>query len=119
MPRTTTIHCLAGLLSIFILLSRSEAQVSISCPTVIEAVTPCVSFLQQNSKQPSEACCSGIKKLGGEAGNQKDRTAICECLKQGLALIGNYDPNRIPQLPKACGLSLTLPPIDQKTDCSK
>ncbi|TKY61262.1 Non-specific lipid-transfer protein [Spatholobus suberectus] len=119
MSRAATIHRLAGLLSIVILLiTRCEAMASISCSTVIEEVAPCISFLPESSKQPSESCCNGIKKLSGEAGTQKDRAAICQCLKQGLAMVGNYDPKRIPQLPKACGLSVTLPPIDKKTDCN-
>ncbi|XP_061352993.1 non-specific lipid-transfer protein 1-like [Gastrolobium bilobum] len=117
MPRAATI---AGLLSIVILILRCEAMVSISCPKVIKEVLPCSSFLQQSSsKQPSKACCNGIKKLSGDAGNKKDRIAICQCLKQGLAKIGKYDPKRLAQLPKDCGLPFTLPPIDQKTDCSK
>lgn len=120
--RTATMNCLVGLLStVILLISRSKAQVSISCPTVIEDVIPCTSFLQQSSsKQPPQACCNGIKRLSGEAGSQKDQVAaICKCIKQGLAIIRNYDPKRIPQLPKACGLSFTLPPIDQNTDCSE
>ncbi|KAK7338054.1 hypothetical protein VNO77_18651 [Canavalia gladiata] len=120
MTTASTIHRLAGFLSIVILLiARCEAMVSTSCLTAMEEVAPCVNFLLQSSKEPSGECCSGVKKLSGHIGNQKDRTAICECLKQGLAEIGTYDPELIPQIPKACRLSLTLPPIDQKTDCSK
>ncbi|XP_061352994.1 non-specific lipid-transfer protein-like [Gastrolobium bilobum] len=121
MPRAATIHRLAWLLSIVILLLSSEAtDVSISCPTVFGELAPCTTFLQQNSpKMPSQACCSGVKKLSGEATTKKDLTAICQCLKQGLATIGKYDPNRIPQLTKDCGVSLTFPPIDQNTDCTK
>ena len=121
MLRAASIHGLAVLVSIVILLSRCEAdEVSISCPEVILQIAPCASFLQQNSmKKPSQACCNGIKKLSGDAGTQKDRTAICQCLKQGLAKIGKYDPKRITLLPKDCGVSVKLPPIDQKTDCSR
>ncbi|KAK7397427.1 hypothetical protein VNO78_18598 [Psophocarpus tetragonolobus] len=104
---------------VMLLITRCEALASISCSTVIEEVAPCTSFLQESSKQPSEACCNGIKKLSGDAGTEKDRAAICQCLKQGLATIGNYDPKRIPQVPKDCGLSMTFPPIDKNTDCSK
>ncbi|KAH1071851.1 hypothetical protein GLYMA_03G257200v4 [Glycine max] len=109
----------AAIISIAILLiTRSGALASISCATVIEEVAPCTSFLQGGSKQPSVACCNGIKKLSGEAGTHQNRTAICQCLKEGLATIGNYDPKRVPQVPKDCGLSATLPPIDKNTDCS-
>lgn len=122
MPRVLgTINCLAWLLvlSLVILLSKSEAKVSISCPTVIGEIAPCSSFLQESSSKPSQACCNGAKTLGGETKTQKDRTDVCQCLKQGLSRIGKYDPKRIPEIPKACGLSITLPPIDQNTDCSK
>ncbi|KAK7258513.1 hypothetical protein RIF29_24092 [Crotalaria pallida] len=122
MPKATTINCLAGLLilSLIILLPSSEAdeEVSITCTTVIQDIAPCSNYLLQ-SKDPSQACCNGVKKVSGEAKSQKDRTDMCNCLKQGLASIGKYDPKRISQLPKACGLSITLPPIDQNTDCSK
>lgn len=117
MPRATTIF-LAGLLPIVILLSISAAQATITCPAVIQAVTPCASFLLQNSS-PSQGCCDGVKKLSGEAGTQEGKTTICQCLKQGLAQVGKYDPNRVSELPKDCGVPLTLPPIDQNTDCTK
>nr|KYP71930.1 putative non-specific lipid-transfer protein 1 [Cajanus cajan] len=118
MSRTATF--LAGLLSIVILIiTRCEALASVPCSTVIEEVAPCTSFLQESTKKPSQACCSGVKKVSGEGVTKKDRADICQCLKEGLALVGNYDPNLIPQLPKACGLSVKLPPIDKKTDCSK
>lgn len=109
----------AAISIVIILITGCEALASTSCPTVIEEVAPCASFLQGSSKKPSEACCSGVKKLSGDAATQNDRAAICQCLKQGLAFVGKYDPKLISQLPKDCGLSLTLPPIDQKTDCSK
>ncbi|XP_047169541.1 non-specific lipid-transfer protein 3-like [Vigna umbellata] len=110
----------AAIVSIVILLiTGCEAQGSIKCPTVIEDVTPCVSFLKSNTKHPSDECCQGIKSLNGEAGSHENREAICLCLKQGLAAIGDYDPQRIPLVPKECGLSVTLPPIDDKTDCKK
>ncbi|XP_019438918.1 PREDICTED: non-specific lipid-transfer protein-like [Lupinus angustifolius] len=111
-PRAITI------LSFIILLSSSEAKVSISCPKVIQEIAPCSDFILK-SNDPSQACCNGVKTLSDEAKSQKDRTDICQCLKQGLSGIGKYDPKRIPQLPKACGVSITLPPIDQNTDCSK
>ncbi|KAE9598034.1 putative plant lipid transfer protein/Par allergen [Lupinus albus] len=113
-------NSLPGLLalSLIILLSSSEAKVSISCTRVIHEIAPCSDFILK-SNDPSQACCNGVKTLSDEAKSQKDRTDICQCLKQGLSGIGKYDPKRIPQLPKACGLSMTLPPIDQNTDCSK
>jgi len=104
---------------VILLITGCEAQGSINCPEVFDDVAPCVSFLKSNTKHPSEDCCQGIKTLNGEAGSQENREAICLCLKQGLASVGDYDPKRIPLVPKECGLSVDLPPIDDKTDCKK
>ncbi|RDY14752.1 hypothetical protein CR513_00125, partial [Mucuna pruriens] len=95
MSRAASIHHLAEVVSIVILLiTRCETVTSVSCSTVFEEVAPCTGFLQESSKKPSEACCSGVKKISDEAGTREDRTAICECLKKGLAQIGNYDPQQ-------------------------
>jgi len=102
-----------------LLITGCEALAPIKCSTVIEDVAPCVSFLKSNTEHPSEKCCSGIKSLNDDAGSAENRKVICRCLKRGLAAIGDYDPKRIPLVPKECGLSITLPPIDKKTDCKK
>ncbi|KAI4369835.1 hypothetical protein MLD38_018237 [Melastoma candidum] len=60
----------------------------------------------------------GVKSMAGEAKTKPDRQAICECIKKALASI-DYDPSLIPTLPKKCGISISFPPIDQNTDCSK
>ncbi|KAI4355228.1 hypothetical protein L6164_004021 [Bauhinia variegata] len=105
-----------GLVAI-VMLSRSEA---IPCTEVIKEVTPCADFLvQDSSNQPSKDCCNGVIDLNKNAKTKPDRVQVCECIKQALAN-AKYDPNRIPLLPKACGISdLTLPPINKNTDCNK
>ncbi|MED6180159.1 hypothetical protein PIB30_007670 [Stylosanthes scabra] len=126
MPKAASTHhgvAMLLLVTIFILLSSCEAQDSetsiISCNEVISEAAPCASFLEEDrTEKPSQSCCDGVKKLSDDAGTQEDRTAICECLKQVLAKI-KYDPKRVAMLPKLCQVSLTIPPIDQKTDCSK
>ncbi|CAL0321564.1 unnamed protein product [Lupinus luteus] len=120
MARAKTINFLTSLLaiSLIILMSSSEAKVSISCPIVIQNIKPCSNFLLRG-KDPSQECCNGIKVVSGEVEGQEDRTTICECIKHGLCCLGTYDPKLIPQLPQACGLSMTVPPIDDNTDCSK
>ncbi|MED6126512.1 hypothetical protein PIB30_079265 [Stylosanthes scabra] len=127
MPKAASTHhgvAMLLLVTTFILLSSCEAEDSetstISCPKVISETAPCASFLEEDgTEKPSQSCCEGVKKLSDDAETQEDRTAICECLKQGLAMIGKYDPKRVAMLPKLCEVSLTIPPIDQKTDCSK
>ncbi|KAJ0111839.1 hypothetical protein Patl1_00600 [Pistacia atlantica] len=61
---------------------------------------------------------SCTKAISDEAKTQGDRQAICKCLKKALAIAGTYDKNRIPQIPKSCGVSISLPPVDFSTDCS-
>lgn len=123
------------LLTIFLaLLSRSAASepdpdlehdpaaspVAPSCVEVTADVAPCLSFIESDSaSQPSPACCSGAKRLSNQAKSTADRQGICQCIKSALAGAGSYDKNRIPLIPQKCGVSISLPPIDSKTDCSK
>ncbi|KAJ7962566.1 Non-specific lipid-transfer protein [Quillaja saponaria] len=113
---------LGGLLFIILFLSRSSAQTATSCTSVTPEISPCLSFVKgggADANDPSSNCCNGVKDLSGKATTKSDRTAVCNCIKQALSSIGQYDPSRISQLPKACGISLNLPPIDRNTDCSK
>jgi len=113
MPKAATVFI------VILLIAGCEALAPIKCPTVIQDVAPCLSFLKSNTKHPSEECCQGIKRLNADAGTQQNRKAICRCLKKGLEAVGDYDPKLIPLVPKDCGLSVTLPPIDKSTDCTK
>uniref|UniRef100_A0A5B7CDB5 Non-specific lipid-transfer protein n=1 Tax=Davidia involucrata TaxID=16924 RepID=A0A5B7CDB5_DAVIN len=104
------------LVCILLLVSRSGAVSVPSCSMVAEELAPCLSYLQ--GSEPSSACCGGVKDMGSKAKTKADLVAICNCGKIALSTI-KYDPNRIPLLPKKCGVSLSLPPIDTHTDCSK
>ncbi|KAK3026597.1 hypothetical protein RJ639_041617 [Escallonia herrerae] len=86
------------------------------CAVVVEDLSPCLSFIQGKSATP--ACCEGVKGLAAMARGKADLVAICNCGKLALGTI-TYDPNRIPLLPKQCGVNINLPPIDKNTDCNK
>ncbi|BBG97640.1 lipid transfer protein 3 [Prunus dulcis] len=114
---------LIGFLAVLLFLS-SSANSAPSCPTVTQQVAPCLSFVKGGSDtKPSEECCKecckGVKELSVNANSRPDREAVCKCLKQVLSSVGNYNPSQVSLLPKKCGLSLNLPPIDKNTDCSK
>ncbi|KAL9430319.1 hypothetical protein AB3S75_025662 [Citrus x aurantiifolia] len=91
----------------------------LSCDEVILDLVPCLSYLRGETKQPSAACCSGAQKISNGAKSQAAKKDVCTCIKKSLASVGPYDKNLIPLIPQKCGIPLTLPPIDAKTDCSK
>ncbi|XP_050137549.1 non-specific lipid-transfer protein A-like [Malus sylvestris] len=110
---------LIGFFAVLLLLSIT-AHSAPSCPTVSLEVAPCVPFVKGGADaKPSEACCKGVKNLSVHANNKADKEAVCLCLKQALSTIGTYNPSQVSALPKKCGISLVLPPIDKNTNCSK
>ena len=120
MAKAASMLHFAGLLAIVTLLSLSEAQESITCETVVQHVSSCVDFLKEpNMKKPSQACCNGAQDLHNKKRSENDRIDVCNCIKQALTSVGQYDPERMAQLPKACGLSFNVPAIDKNTDCKK
>lgn len=90
----------------------------ISCSEVAKQIGPCANYLKEGTK-PSQVCCNGVKYLDGNVKSKQDRVAVCNCVKNALSDMGKYDPNRIAQLPKQCGLNINLPPVDGNTDCNK
>ncbi|KAF7844109.1 non-specific lipid-transfer protein-like [Senna tora] len=110
---------------VVVLISRCDANIqksSIACSDVVKEITPCLNYLRGSdgsNAKPSEECCNGVKLLDDDAKSKQERIDVCNCAKQALSDIGNYDPSRIPQLPKDCGFDFTLPAIDKSTDCSK
>jgi len=90
-----------------------------SCTEVAKDLAPCLTFIQGKQNKPSQKCCDGAKLLNNAAETQPDRQDICECIKTALSAVGNVDTSRIPLIVKDCKLSVKLPPIGPKTDCSK
>lgn len=102
--------------SLMVVLSQTEDVES--CVPVAQSLSPCLGFIKGSGK-PSASCCSGVKQLAGNTKTKKDKVALCECIKKSLAMIGPYDPTRIPLIPKQCGISVQIPPINNSTNCSK
>lgn len=87
-----------------------------NCAMVATLLSPCLGFI--NGQEPSSFCCSSVENLKDMGKTKDDRVAICDCVKQTIGLI-NYDPKRIPLLPKKCGVDSSFPPVDSSFDCKK
>nr|AWN82508.1 cyclic nucleotide-gated channel 7 [Nicotiana tabacum] len=88
-----------------------------SCPTVTTQLAPCLSYIQGGG-DPSVPCCTGINNIYELAKTKEDRVAICNCLKTAFTHAGNVNPTLVAQLPKKCGISFNMPPIDKNYDCN-
>ncbi|XP_054779966.1 non-specific lipid-transfer protein-like [Prosopis cineraria] len=110
---------------VVLLSSTSEAEhhgspaAAVSCNQLIPAITPCRRYLMGTNSKPSEGCCNGVKIINEKSRAKQDLVVACNCIKQALSLVGKYDPNRIPMIPKQCGFPFSLPAISKNTDCSK
>ncbi|GAB2271396.1 hypothetical protein Dimus_006235 [Dionaea muscipula] len=110
---------LIQLTTLILLSTKSTTTGLMSCNGVIGELTPCLDYITDKSSSPSDDCCQGVKYIVGSVRGAGDRKAICECIKSVVPNLPGYDPNRIPPLPKKCGLTINLPPIYANTDCSK
>ncbi|OIT22519.1 PREDICTED: non-specific lipid-transfer protein 1-like [Nicotiana attenuata] len=92
-----------------------------SCQTVTTQLAPCLSYIQRSAKggdNPSVPCCTGIDNIYQLAKTKEDRVAICNCLKTAFIHAGNVNPTLVAELPKKCGISFNMPPIDKNYDCN-
>lgn len=112
---------LLGILSVFVLLVLRPARAATpSCPTVTAKLASCLSYIDDQSTQPASSCCAGLNGILAQAKSKQDKIAVCNCIKSALANLGNkVDTGRVSGLPKKCGMSVDLPPIDKNYDCSK
>ncbi|KAK6919994.1 hypothetical protein RJ641_015898 [Dillenia turbinata] len=96
---------------------ENESDVSaLSYGTVDAELAPCLSYIKNRT---ISGLLYWVKNVAGQAKSKGDRQAICNCIKQRVGGIGSYDVSRMPQIPKKCGASVNLPPIDKNCDCSK
>ncbi|KAL5792242.1 hypothetical protein ACOSP7_000836 [Xanthoceras sorbifolium] len=102
----------------FISSSALAGPIALPCSKVTKELSPCLDFIISTAENPSLACCTGIKNISSRVKSREDRTDVCKCLKKTLGGIGPYDKNRIPLLPKKCGVPISLPPVDSNLDCS-
>ncbi|KAL2478696.1 Non-specific lipid-transfer protein 4 [Forsythia ovata] len=112
---------LLGILSIFVLLVlRPATAAAPPCTTVNAKLSSCLSYIDGHSTLPPSDCCAGVKEILGQATSKPDKIAICNCIKSALANLGtDVEPGRVSNLPKQCGMSVSLPPITKDYDCSK
>lgn len=112
---------LLRILSVFVLLVLRPARAATpSCPTVTAKLASCLSYIDDQSTQPASSCCAGLNGILAQAKSKQDKIAVCNCIKSALANLGNkVDTGRVSGLPKKCGMSVDLPPIDKNYDCSK
>jgi hypothetical protein len=91
-------------------------QGDISCPEVVNDLTPCLSYLQGREASPSAACCGGAKALYGDADTRDERQQTCQCLKVAYHQY-KVIVSAAQALPAACGLGLSYT-ITPDIDCS-
>ncbi|PON51344.1 Lipid transfer protein/Par allergen [Parasponia andersonii] len=89
-----------------------------SCNKVVNELSPCLPYVRGREDKPSKSCCDGAKQLNDEAKSKQDKQAACECIKKVLNTLPDVDTSRISSLPKECGISFNLPPIDRNFDCT-
>ena len=58
-----------------------QVRADISCPDVLNDLSPCLPFLQGNAPLPSDQCCGGVRALYAAADTSPARQATCRCLK--------------------------------------
>ncbi|XP_060218426.1 non-specific lipid-transfer protein-like [Lycium barbarum] len=107
------------------LLNQYNALSAPSCQTVTSQLSPCLSYIRKDGAKkvgdgPSVPCCTGVNNIYQLAKTKPDRVVICNCLKTVLINLGNnVIPSRISGLPKKCGVSFNMPPLDKNYDCNK
>ncbi|CAN4108429.1 unnamed protein product [Withania somnifera] len=93
-----------------------------SCQAVTSQLSPCLPYIKKDSgiNSPTVPCCTGVNKLYKLAKTKGDRVVICNCLKTVLVNLGNsVISSRVADLPKKCGVSFNMPPINKNYDCNK
>ncbi|KAI9073237.1 hypothetical protein K1719_044846 [Acacia pycnantha] len=93
---------------------------AITCTGVIQEVHPCRGYIIKAKRIPTKSCCKGVKEIYDKAKTRPDRIEVCECIKRALSVLeSSYDPQRIPLIPKTCGLHFSLPAINEHSNCNK
>ncbi|KAJ3688736.1 hypothetical protein LUZ61_017900 [Rhynchospora tenuis] len=90
---------------------------AISCGEVDLCMEPCVKYLTGGQKEPSENCCTGVKKLKGTLKNTEERRFACNCMKQAAHGISGLKDDAITNLPEACHTPLPFS-ISMNFDCN-
>lgn len=89
----------------------------VSCDDVQTALSPCFEYLTGGVNGPSGQCCSNAWSLIGNAQSDKDREAVCNCIKLAAASLG-VKPDAAKNLSGKCGVPVGYS-ISPNVDCSK
>ncbi|KAK9668401.1 hypothetical protein RND81_13G057700 [Saponaria officinalis] len=93
---------------------------SVSCDVVVQELSPCLSYLDEQAISPTQHCCQGVKVIWSNYGKSKGkRQAVCQCLESMLPYVGAIDGSLVTALPKQCGLSIKLPRVTNSFNCSQ
>jgi hypothetical protein len=87
------------------------------CSDILDALSPCVGFVQGDEETPSSECCAGVSSLVTAADTVAEKQATCECLKSAYGQI-NADLSTAQALPADCGVTPLPYTISPDVDCS-
>ncbi|XP_066378897.1 non-specific lipid-transfer protein 1-like [Miscanthus floridulus] len=94
-----------------------QVRADISCPDVLNDLSPCLPFLQGNAPLPSDQCCGGVRALYAAADTRPARQATCRCLKAAYLQVHAQLP-AAQALPGDCGVPISYE-ITPDIDCDK
>ncbi|CAO2819211.1 unnamed protein product [Amaranthus hypochondriacus] len=98
----------------------NQGQDSVLCNDVVNELSPCLSYLDNQDSSPSSSCCQGAKYVAKHYSKSKTkRQEVCQCLESLLPLVGQIDTSLVSDLPHQCGLKIKLPPISTTLNCSQ
>ncbi|EER89877.1 non-specific lipid-transfer protein 4 [Sorghum bicolor] len=97
------------------MLAVQAAVAEISCPDVLNDLSPCLAFLQGNAPQPSGECCGGVRALYAAADTRPARQATCRCLKAAYLQVHAQLP-AAQELAGDCGVPINYK-ITPDIDC--
>nr|ABE11609.1 lipid-transfer protein precursor [Solanum chacoense] len=93
-----------------------HAEAALTCGQVTSSLFSCLPYLRNTG--PLGDCCSGVKKLKGQAQTTADRQTACNCLKSTAGSIKGLNFGKAASLPSTCSVNIPYE-ISPSTDCSK
>ncbi|KAM7532084.1 hypothetical protein LguiB_035494 [Lonicera macranthoides] len=97
--------------------SAPSAQAAITCGTVVNKLSPCLSYLRSGGPVPAQ-CCSGVKSLYNSVTTTPDRQQACNCMKTTAASVPGINVDNASTLASKCGVNIPYK-VSPNTDCSK
>ncbi|KAG8377126.1 hypothetical protein BUALT_Bualt09G0136000 [Buddleja alternifolia] len=117
MAAMTKATCIVFITAVLVAAVAPPAEAAISCGSVIQYVSPCLSYVTNRGPLAS-GCCNGVKGLYGAARTTPDRQAVCGCLKSLAGSYSGINYGKAAGLPGQCGVNIPYK-ISPSTDCSR